>query len=1343
MSRHLARSRPLLTPTRGASLLVYVVLLAAALLEKFGQTTHDTKTPLIVTPGRFLREAVNLWNPDTSLGEIQNQAYGYLFPQGPFYLLAELANVPPWVSERFWSVLILVVGCEGARLLGKSMGLGAWPAWVAGMAYGLTPRVLSQVATRSAEVLPAAVLPWVALPIVLAMAGRLGVRRAALFSAAAFAFSGGVNGTATAAPLLLVLVLILWGVRTDRASRALLGWWVALVSITSVWWVASLLRLNSYSPPFFDYVEDTSATTGPTGFASSLRGTSNWVNYIYTGSFPTWPAGAQLAGDPLLVLIGSLVAAAGVIGLVRWASPWRTPMLISASIALICLTVGHAWPLGAPAGGTVRDLLDGPFALLRNVHKIDPPLRLPLALGFGVLFASVVRWSAGRRPQWQWVAPGVLVGLVLALAQPAVALNLRTEGWEEVPDYWQQAADFLADQPDGEDQSTWVVPGSGFGVQTWGWTLDEPMAAVATTPWFTRSQVPLVPPETIRVLSRLEGFLDTGAGSPNLGVALGRLGVGHVLVRHDLDSTLSESTSSNLVSIALARSPNLERVAQFGALEFGPAIEIYAVRADVADSFSVRPVDSVVTVAGASTDVIEAIGAGLVGEGSPAIVQGDDGWDRAADVIGDTYRDRERDFGRVHDAEGPVLAEGEPRHSFRKVGNYPVNSAARPVRARYDGIRYADASSSQAYVGSNSAVLPETAPYSALDGDPFTGWRTKYYDDPDGQWLEVHFREARPIEGVGLLSSISDNVLDDVTSWRISAGGVQEDVEVDPFTGWARGDLDGVVSDTVRFTVTGTAVRGGLTVSAISLLEVEMDGLPSGRTLVVPPADAADDADYLFTAQPETRACITTLLGPDCRFDRRRQAEESVGIDRTITVPASGRWSLEGTVITRPRSATADLLDPFENRMRVRASSSLAGDPSVSGRMSYDGDTATSWIADPYDPEPTLTVRFDRPRRVNEIDVVPPAASAAVPTRAVIRGGGETRFVDLGGLGRFEPIVAQRLTISFENPTRGLAPLGVSELYLNPAGRSVPLLGETPTGSVCGYGPVLEVDGVRHLTRVEGVMGNIVSAGPLAIVPCLWDTLVLRAGEHRVRILSTEQFQPAVAILRHAGPPATADLDDRELRVLIDEDTRQVLTVGAGEESVLGTTRNSNRGWLATLDGSLLPVQQVDGWAQGWLIPAGEGGTIEIVYGPERSYVVLLVAGLGVTGFALLLALVLLVATRLEQGGPLDPDPPPTAPVRSRVAVVVLAVALLGWVVGGLPVLIAFVGVEVLRRLGLPVIPVVVVLLVGASFVSFVAAATTGSAGSDLRDVADAVSGTGFFLAVVMAARASSRHRVA
>ena len=165
--------KPRLSAVHGASLLVYGVLLLFALLEQFGETTNDTKTPLIERPLAFLQSAGTLWNPQMNFGELQNQAYGYLFPQGPFFVVLDAVHVAPWVTERLWSVLVLVIGCEGARLVARAIGLDVWPAWVAGMAFGLNARVISQVGVRSAEVLPTAVLPWVVLPIVLALTGRL------------------------------------------------------------------------------------------------------------------------------------------------------------------------------------------------------------------------------------------------------------------------------------------------------------------------------------------------------------------------------------------------------------------------------------------------------------------------------------------------------------------------------------------------------------------------------------------------------------------------------------------------------------------------------------------------------------------------------------------------------------------------------------------------------------------------------------------------------------------------------------------------------------------------------------------------------------------------------------------------------------------------------------------------------------------------------------------------------------------------------------------------------------------------------------------------------------------
>lgn len=380
-------------PSTWAAIGVYLVLLMAALLEQVGKTTNDTKTPLIESPTAFLQGSLGLWNPTLSLGELQNQAYGYLFPQGPFYLLTELVNLAPWISERLWSCLILVAGCEGARRLAQAMAMSPWSAWVAGMAYGLNPRVISQVGTRTGEILPMAALPWVALPIVLALTGRIGARRAALFSAAAYMFTGALNATATVAILPLVFILILWGVRRRLVGVGLLAWWCGLIAVVSVWWAASLMKLRIYSPPFFDYVEDADVTTRTTGFTSALRGASNWIIYNATGGYPTWPAGFQLAYEPWMVAASGLLAAIGVLGLVTWRSPWRTPLVWSLLLGMACLVVGHDATLGSPLNGWVRNMLDGDWDLFRNVSKIDPIVRLPLTIGMGAAFAR-------ERPGW-------------------------------------------------------------------------------------------------------------------------------------------------------------------------------------------------------------------------------------------------------------------------------------------------------------------------------------------------------------------------------------------------------------------------------------------------------------------------------------------------------------------------------------------------------------------------------------------------------------------------------------------------------------------------------------------------------------------------------------------------------------------------------------------------------------------------------------------------------------------------------------------------------------------------------------------------------------------------------
>ena len=102
--------------------LVLVAITFICLAQSPGVTTFDTKLDLTQDPGSFMRQTLTVWTPDINMGSLQNQAYGYLFPTGPYYLLADLIGAPMWLWQRLWSLLILVIAFEGMRLVLRALG---------------------------------------------------------------------------------------------------------------------------------------------------------------------------------------------------------------------------------------------------------------------------------------------------------------------------------------------------------------------------------------------------------------------------------------------------------------------------------------------------------------------------------------------------------------------------------------------------------------------------------------------------------------------------------------------------------------------------------------------------------------------------------------------------------------------------------------------------------------------------------------------------------------------------------------------------------------------------------------------------------------------------------------------------------------------------------------------------------------------------------------------------------------------------------------------------------------------------------------------------------------------
>ena len=148
---------------------ICAALTALAFLQDPGLIAIDTKVDLAEDPLGWLDRALQLWDPTGTFGQLQNQAYGYLWPMGPFFLLGDLIGVPAWVVQRLWWALVLIVRGVHRRASGSRgrLGIGSpWARLVAGRGLRPRPRMLTELGPISVEAWPSALAPWVLVPLV-------------------------------------------------------------------------------------------------------------------------------------------------------------------------------------------------------------------------------------------------------------------------------------------------------------------------------------------------------------------------------------------------------------------------------------------------------------------------------------------------------------------------------------------------------------------------------------------------------------------------------------------------------------------------------------------------------------------------------------------------------------------------------------------------------------------------------------------------------------------------------------------------------------------------------------------------------------------------------------------------------------------------------------------------------------------------------------------------------------------------------------------------------------------------------------------------------------------------
>ncbi|WP_326808620.1 alpha-(1-_3)-arabinofuranosyltransferase [Streptomyces sp. NBC_01775] len=1330
----------------------WAVVFVAFLAKSPGKMTFETKLGVAADPWQFLGDLGQLWHDRGGFGGIADQYIGYLFPALPYYGLTDLLQIPTWLAERLWMSLIVAAAFWGALRLAERLGPGTRNTrLLAAAVYALWPAYTIVIGSTSAAALPGAVLPWVLLPLTSYTATP---RVAAARSALIIPFMGGVNAASTLAALLPALLYVL--TRTGRRRRTLLAWWLPGVLLATIWWYVPLLLLGAYGEDFMPYVESAQTTTGTMSATEMLRGGGNWTAYLHFGE-PWLPAGWTVAASWLAVLGGAFAAALGLAGLARRDLPERRWLVLTVLTVTGVMLAGYAGALGAPFADPVQGWLDGWLRPFRNIYKFQPGLALALVFGLAQLTGVAVS-TRGTRPLpgrrlLLWVAAlAVLPGLCLPYANGDI---LQAGAFKKLPRHWEQTADWLEEH--SPHTRAYVTPATAHGLYTWGSPVDQPLDVLAKSPWAQRDYVPFGTPGNRRATDAVEQALMSGGEVPGLAEFLARAGLYDVVVRNDLDPDQLGYVPPQTVKRTLEAS-GYRKVKSFGpqltggripedtplqVAGFYPrqrAVEIYEPTGtkrpkDVA----LKPVSGTAQVSGGPEALLPLAGDARVKD-RPAVLTGDNHpgiGTPPLQISGDGLRRADTRFGLVNSNTSYTYTANEKNHpdSVQEPGEkpeqiLPTTGKGHQTTSVLRGAKSVTASSS----GNWLFHLPQFEPVGAFDGNPDTAWAEGTAGEPEGQWIKAGFKGTVDIpSSIELTPLPGDATRAAPTRVKVETDHGSASSFLQPNGKRQRIKAPQGAAHWLKLTITRAQTpRAGLSGAGFS--EISIPHVQVTRLLKLPPdADRTGTDSDLFSLH---RGSDPGGLSP---------VSAEVGLHREFATANSDDYDVRARALPVPGAELDRLLDEAapgsRDRITASADSTAKTGTALSARNLVDGNLSTAWIAG---DKPTIRLSWPKKKRIREIVLAPAGgiSAAAQEIRISSPDGATSAGVDKNGQARFEPITTDRITLTVtktkpltvHNPLadRKLQlPVGLNEVYLPALDEyRVPAPDPDQTFELpCGKGPMLAVDGTLHATKAAGKVRDLTGRRPIDVELCAGEaedgSIELDAGSHTVETGDTGPLALTDVTLgsgddgKAAAPASSGDAEgaagaasddasddastgassgaprDRESVAHDWKGDVRTVEVGDGPASYLQTHENANDGWKATLNGKELSPLRLDGWQQGFLVPAGEEGTVKLEYEPSTWYTAGLIAG--GAGIAVLLGCAF---TRTRRGTPLgdqDEVPPPglvlgtvaltlvTALVAGPYALIVPALAVLArfkpWVL--VPVALAgMAGAGVLAAVG-------------------------------------------------------------
>ncbi len=1035
------------------------------LFTKPGRVGADTKTYLYLDPGRLLHDAPFLWDPGIGLGTVTHQNIGYLWPLGPFYWVLDAAGLPDWVAQRLWLGTVLFSAGAGVLYLLRSLhwdvlpprrATGAWATrrWdlgliVAALAYALSPYLLAYAARLSVIL-----LPWAALPWLVALTARAlrhgGWRHPALFALVVLTV-GAINATSLILVGLGPLLWVVWAVFFEREVRfkAALGAVLrigVLTVLTSLWWIAGLAIQGSFGIPILRYTETYQAVAVTSSAPELLRGLGYWFFYgndkfgqwiLPSIGYMSW--GAPLSyGLPILAFVSALVT--------RFRH--RAFFVLLIGVGVVVGIGGHPYADPSPAGRIFRDFtnLDAGLAFRSTARAV--PL---IVLGTAVLLGAGVNALGRALPRLALPAGLLAVFLVLANMPATWGGNLvdrNLDRAEDVPAYWHEAAAAL----DAGDHATRVLelPGTDFAAYRWGTTIDPITPGLMDRPYVARELIPYGSHPSANLLNALdrplqEDTLDTDAVAPVARL----LGVGDVVLRSDLAYERYRTPRPRATYRLMNTTPGLGAPLGFGSadppnrarpslplidqVELGTdpelpeptPVAVYPVE-DPEPIIRAVPQDRPMLLAGDGDGLVEAAAAGLVDVNQAIFYSGtleDDPQalqarldDDAELVVTDSNRKRARRWSAVRENEGYTERAGEEP----LVDDPGDNRLQVFPDASDDAFTVTDqrgATITATRYGNPITYTPGDRAAQAMDGDPETAWRVGAFSEVEGERLEIELDEPLTTDHVSFLQPQSGIRNRSITGVQLRFDdGDPVDVTLDQTSLSGEGQVVDVGERTFsHLTIEITADSVGARVKYTGLSPVGFAEIGLGDVtvdeLIRPPTDLLEAAGTGSIDHP-----LSFL------FSRQRtnpaepvRTDEEEAMDRIIDLPVGRSFSVGGTARISAQApdevvdALVGLPGADEGGVTARSSAHLAGKLGARASSAVDGDPTTAWES-PYETPQGAWVEYTvaAPTTIDHLDLqVVADAHHSLPTQLTISAdGGAPTTVDLPAIERGEDLGA-------------------------------------------------------------------------------------------------------------------------------------------------------------------------------------------------------------------------------------------------------------------------------------------------------------------------------------------------